>query len=212
MRDIVRPGGKRRSAPAIRFLDILGALTGLSVTAPLLMVLALIVKLTSPGPVLFRSTRVGWRGRPFTLLKFRSMYLGAETQGAAITTANDPRVTPIGRALRRWKLDELPQFLNVLGGDMSLVGPRPESPAYVARYSREQLAILDTKPGITSPASLLYRDESSILSGDHWEEHYLREIMPAKLAIDLEYSRRRTVWSDVRVLLQTIGILTISRK
>ncbi len=174
---------------------------------PLLLALAVAIRLTSPGPALFRSTRVGRNARPFTLYKFRSMTEGAQSVGPAITSAEDPRITPLGRKLRRTKLDELPQLLNVLRGEMSLVGPRPEDPSYVALYSREQLAVLDAKPGITSPASLCYRSEETQLTGDDWEDHYIREVMPAKLAIDRDYLRVRTPWSDVRVVLETIASL-----
>ena len=173
--------------------------------SPLLLMLALLVKLTSRGPVLFRSKRIGLQGRPFLLLKYRSMTPGADSLGPAITSAGDPRVTRVGEFLRRLKLDELPQLINVLQGDMSLVGPRPEDPSYVALYSRDQLSILEAKPGMTSPASLRYRDEASELTGDDWESHYIREVMPAKLAIDQKYIANRTVWSDVSVILMTIA-------
>jgi lipopolysaccharide/colanic/teichoic acid biosynthesis glycosyltransferase len=199
-----------RSGPdraGTRALDLLGAATGLLLLSPLLLTIAAAIKLTSPGPALFRSTRVGRNGRPFSLYKFRSMTEGAENIGPAITPAEDPRITPLGKELRRMKLDELPQFLNVLWGDMSLVGPRPEAPSYVALYSREQLEILEAKPGMTSPASLHYRSEETQLVGEDWEEHYVNEVLPAKLAADAEYLRARTVWSDVRVILQTVTSL-----
>ncbi len=192
---------------SIRCLDLLGAVIGLTMLSPLLLVLAAVVKLTSPGPVLFRSLRMGLGGRPFVLLKYRSMVPAAPTLGPAVTSANDPRITTFGRVLRQLKFDELPQLINVLRGHMSLVGPRPEDPAYVARYSREQLAILDVKPGITSPASVRYRDEAAQLTGDDWQTRYLTEVMPAKLAIDLEYVTGRTVWSDLRLIVSTIASL-----
>ncbi len=202
----------RRPAPrvfagnraGIRCLDVVGAAGGLVLLSPLLLILALAIRLTSPGPALFRSARVGRNGRPFTLYKFRSMVAGAQALGPAITPAGDSRVTPIGARLRRLKLDELPQLLNVLKGDMSLVGPRPEDPKYVALYSPEQRAILEAKPGITSPASLTYRDEETQLTGEDWESFYVRQVMPAKIAIDRAYLSRRTVWSDVKVIVSTI--------
>jgi lipopolysaccharide/colanic/teichoic acid biosynthesis glycosyltransferase len=207
-RSDTEPGrSERRPAEAgqagTRCLDLLGAGVGLLLLWPLLLALAVAIRLTSPGPALFRSTRVGRNARPFTLYKFRSMIPGAQTVGPAITAADDSRVTAVGATLRRLKLDELPQLLNVLKGDMSLVGPRPEDPSYVAKYSREQLAILEAKPGITSPASLCYRDEETQLVGEDWEDFYIREVMPAKLAIDCEYLRERTLWSDLTIILNT---------
>ncbi len=199
------------TSAAIRCLDVVGAVVGLCLASPLLAGVALAVKLTSPGPALFRATRVGLRGRPFKLFKFRSMAVGAETQGAAITVAADPRVTPVGQVIRKWKLDELPQFLNILKGEMSLVGPRPESPRYVAQYSRDQLAVLEAKPGMTSPASLQYRDEASQLTGEDWESHYIHEVMPAKLAIDLDYIQKRTVWTDIGLIVGTVWALVTGK-
>ncbi len=207
--NLVQCGGGRWS---IRCLDVIGATVGLCVSAPALAALALAVKLTSPGPAFFTSTRVGLHGRSFTLFKLRSMCVGADVGAAAITLADDARVTPLGRFMRKWKLDELPQFFNVLRGDMSLVGPRPESPKYVTMYSREQLKLLEVKPGLTSPASLRYRDESSELTGNDWEERYIKGIMPAKLAIDLDYIRKRTVWTDLVVIARTIHTLVFAER
>ena len=152
----------------------------------------------------FRSLRIGRNTRSFPLVKFRSMVVGAPALGPAITATGDPRITRVGSILRRMKVDELPQLVNVLRGEMSLVGPRPESPAYVALYSREQLAILEVKPGITSPASVRYRDEAEQLIGEDWEDRYVHEVLPIKLAIDLEYLGRRTFWSDIKVILSTL--------
>lgn len=179
-------------------------MAGLVVLAPLFLILSVLIRLDSPGAVLHRSTRVGLGGRLFTLYKFRSMVVGAALSGPVITADQDTRVTRIGRTLRRTKLDELPQLVNVLLGDMSFVGPRPEDPHYVALYSREQLAVLGARPGITSPASLRYRSEERLLTGEDWEDLYVRRILPAKLAIDLDYFHRRTVWSDLGVILATI--------
>jgi len=195
------------SRGAIRVLDVVGAGLGLLLLWPLFLVLGLAIKLTSRGPALFCSTRIGQFGRPFVLYKFRSMSDGSHLHGPVITAANDPRVTPLGKVLRRLKIDELPQLINVLRGDMSLVGPRPEAPSYVARYSREQLKILEVKPGLTSPASLRYRNEEQRLTGMDWEDYYVRELMPAKLAIDADYIRKRTPWSDMRLILATIATL-----
>ena len=188
-----------------RLVDVAASVAGLIVLSPLLVVVAVAVKLSSRGPVLHRGERVGRGGALFTLYKFRSMRVGAA--GPAITAANDARVTAVGRFLRRTKLDELPQLINVLFGDMSLVGPRPEAPRYVALYDDEQRRILDARPGMTSPASLQYRDEEAQLVGEEWERHYVETIMPANLRIDLDYLGRRTVVSDLRVIAGTIAAL-----
>jgi lipopolysaccharide/colanic/teichoic acid biosynthesis glycosyltransferase len=193
--------------PGIRLLDAVGSVARLIFLSPLLLAIAALVRLTSPGPVLFRSVRVGKDARPFMLYKFRSMTADAQHLGPPITSASDPRITRVGAILRRLKLDELPQLFNVLRGDMSLVGPRPEDPRYVTLYSREQLRVLDAKPGITSPASLMYRDESQQLTGDDWNERYVSEIMPKKLAADAEYLTGRTLWSDLAIIFQTIASL-----
>ena len=196
-----------RNALGIRCLDLLGAGVGLVALSPALMTLTVLIRLDSPGPALHRAVRIGREGRPFTLYKFRSMVERASSLGPEITVASDSRITKTGSTIRSWKLDELPQLLNVLKGDMSLVGPRPEDPKYVSLYSRDQLSILQAKPGITSPASLLFREESATLTGDEWQHRYIHEVMPAKLAADSEYIARRTVWSDVGVIFQTVWVL-----
>ncbi|NLO28886.1 MAG: sugar transferase [Actinobacteria bacterium] len=212
--DATRPSnpGSVLNLFGIRCLDLLGAGLGLLLLSPLMLVLAAIVRLTSDGPALFRPARVGRDGRPFRLYKFRSMIVGAPKVGPAITPAEDPRITSVGRWMRRLKLDELPQLLNVLKGDMSLVGPRPEDPQYVALYSPDQLTVLQTKPGMTSPASLRYRDESSQLTGEDWYAHYVSKVMPAKLAIDGAYIGSRTPWTDIVIILKTFWYLTGSRR
>lgn len=194
-----------RHERATRILDVCAAAIGLLLLSPLFVVVALLIKSGSRGPVLHSATRVGRGGRLFTLYKFRSMLAGAATEGPGITAAGDVRVTPVGRALRRTKIDELPQLFNVLRGEMSLVGPRPEDPRYVALYSPAQRALLEVRPGITSPASLFYRDEERVLTGKDWERHYINRILPTKLAIDLDYIQRRTLRSDLRLILQTVA-------
>jgi lipopolysaccharide/colanic/teichoic acid biosynthesis glycosyltransferase len=200
------PGKTTLNLAGIRGLDMVGSVAGLVLLSPLLLGLALAVRLSSPGPALFKSVRVGRFGRPFRLYKLRTMVKDASSQGPAITTASDSRVTPLGRYLRKYKLDELPQLINVLYGDMSLVGPRPEDPRYVAQYSREQLALLDARPGITSPASLLHSSEEDELTGDDWETFYLSHVLPEKLAVDAEYLRTRTVFTDVRTIAETAKV------
>ncbi|HVO71270.1 MAG TPA: sugar transferase [Aggregatilineaceae bacterium] len=187
-----------------RAFDIAASALGLTVLSPLLLFIALVSRLTSTGPVFYKATRIGRCGRAFRLYKFRSMVADADQRGPGITTSGDPRITPIGRLLRRTKLDELPQLWNVLRGDMSLVGPRPEDPRYVAFYTPTQRAILDVRPGITSLASLRYRNEEALLAGPEWETHYVQEILPTKLALDLDYARRATPWRDLLIILRTI--------
>jgi lipopolysaccharide/colanic/teichoic acid biosynthesis glycosyltransferase len=186
-----------------RTFDVVAAGIGLLLLSPVLVVVALSIKLDSSGSVLYRATRVGRDGKTFELLKFRSMTVDADKQGPGITRAGDQRITRVGRRLRNTKLDELPQLINVLKGEMSLVGPRPEDPRYVALYSAEQRQVLIYRPGITSPASLAYRYEEQILDGADWEATYRTVVMPEKLAIDLDYIATRTLSSDFILLLRT---------
>jgi lipopolysaccharide/colanic/teichoic acid biosynthesis glycosyltransferase len=183
---------------------LFGSLFGLILLSPLLLVLAVLIKADSAGPVFYRAERVGQGGKLFRLFKFRSMVWGAARLGPGITTADDERITRVGRLLRHSKLDEIPQLLNVLKGEMSLVGPRPEDPRYVALYTPEQRRILQVRPGITSPASLLYRDEEQLLTGPDWEQVYTAQVMPHKLQIELDYMERRTCSTDLRVILKTL--------
>jgi lipopolysaccharide/colanic/teichoic acid biosynthesis glycosyltransferase len=192
---------------AKRALDLLISILGLLVLSPLLLLLALWIKLDSPGPVLYRGKRVGQEGHPFLMYKFRTMVLGAELRGPAVTYRDDPRITSAGRFLRRTKLDELPQLLNVLRGEMSLVGPRPEDPKYVALYTPEQRLVLSVKPGITGPTQLEYRDEASLLQGEGVDEEYVSRLMPEKLKLDLEYVRTRSLLLDFRILWRTMTTL-----
>lgn len=187
-----------------RGIDVAAALVGLLLVSPLFLLLALLIVLDSPGPVFYRAQRVGKAGQRFALFKFRSMVVNADRQGPGITSAGDRRITRMGQFLRRTKLDELPQLLNVLRGDMSLVGPRPEDPRYVALYTAEQRQVLAVRPGITSAASLTFRHEEQLLTGTDWEMVYRTQVLPAKLAIDLDYLTRRTLLSDLYLILRTI--------
>jgi FlaA1/EpsC-like NDP-sugar epimerase/lipopolysaccharide/colanic/teichoic acid biosynthesis glycosyltransferase len=190
-----------------RTIDVGAALVGLVLLSPVLFLLCLLVKLTSKGPVLHRAWRVGKDGREFHLLKFRTMVVGADKMGPGITVDADPRITPLGRWLRSHRLDELPQLWNVLAGSMSLVGPRPEDPRYVALYTLAQREVLRVQPGITGPAQIAFRNEPERLRHTvDPEAIYLQEIMPAKLATDLDYLQQRTVWSDLGVLFNTLRI------
>lgn len=190
-----------------RGFDLCASVVGLAVLSPILAAIGVLVKLDSPGPVLYVAERVGRQGRSFRLYKFRTMAAGSDRTGPRITTAGDSRVTRAGRFLRRTKLDELPQLVNVLKGDMSVVGPRPESPHYVRLYTPQQREVLRVRPGITSAASLEFRDESALLAGDDWERRYVTEIMPVKLSIELEYLAGRTFVRDLRLMLRTILLL-----
>lgn len=191
-----------------RLFDIVAAGTGLLLLAPLLLALALWIRLDSPGPALFRQVRVGRHGVPFEILKFRTMVAGAE-RGPQLTTGGDARITRAGRFLRRSKLDELPQLLNVLLGSMSLVGPRPEVPRYVACYPPEvRRTVLSVAPGITDWAAILYKDENDILArAEDPERAYLDTILPAKLCWYERYVRERSFWVDLRILLRTLAAI-----
>jgi lipopolysaccharide/colanic/teichoic acid biosynthesis glycosyltransferase len=190
-----------------RLIDMLAAMGGLAVLSPLLAVLAVWIKLDSPGPVLYAARRTGRGGNPFRLYKFRSMTADADRSGPAITGAGDRRVTRAGRFLRGTKLDELPQLINVLRGEMSLIGPRPEDPRYVDLYTEEQRAILAYRPGITSPASLAFRHEEQLLQGSDWESMYRTQVMPIKVAIDLAYMASRSLRTDLQVIVATLKAL-----
>lgn len=188
-----------------RALDVVASTAGLVVLLPFTLLTALAVAVDSPGPVLFRQRRVGLNGREFEILKFRTMRVDAEAVGGQLTVGTDPRVTRVGRFLRASKFDEIPQLFNVLRGDMSLVGPRPEVPRYVALYTPEQRQVLSVRPGITDPASIAYRSESQLMANAADPERlYIEELMPRKLDLNLEYLKRRTVGSDIGVVLQTI--------
>lgn len=195
-----------RPPRAQRVLDVLLALSGLLILLPLFAVVAILIRLDSKGPILFRQKRIGLRGREFEILKFRTMVVDAEKLGAQITVGRDPRITRIGAFLRKNKLDELPQLLNVLRGEMSIVGPRPEVPRYVAMYTPEQRQILSVRPGITSPASIFFHNENELLARQvDPERFYHDEVMPAKIQRDLEYARKATIFSDIAMIARTVA-------
>ncbi|HEU4588119.1 MAG TPA: SDR family NAD(P)-dependent oxidoreductase [Gemmatimonadales bacterium] len=186
-----------------RIFDIGGSLAGLILLWPVFAAVALLVRLEDGGPVLFRQERVGVGGRFFRMLKFRTMRRA--TAGALLTVADDPRVTRVGRWLRRFRLDELPQLVNVLRGEMSLVGPRPEVPQFVAHYTREQRRVLELVPGITDPASLHFLDEEKLLAGaSDPEATYIRDILPKKIRLQLDYAAECTAWRDFLLILDTL--------
>ncbi|MGE3272874.1 MAG: sugar transferase, partial [Chloroflexota bacterium] len=162
--------------------------------------------------VIYRAMRSGRYGVPFTMYKFRTMQARQQPGGTKITTHADGRITRIGRLLRPARLDELPQLWNVLLGDMSMVGPRPEDPHYVELYSEADRTVLAARPGITSLAALLYRDEERLLTGDGWERIYIEDVMPAKLAMDRAYVVRQSIWLDLKILAATgLGMLGLDR-
>ena len=194
-----------------RAFDVAVATLGLIVTAPVWVAASIAVLVDSGLPIFYKAQRVGRGGHTFEMLKFRTMRV-LPGGGPAITGAGDPRVTRVGRLLRRWKVDELPQLINVLKGDMSLVGPRPEDPGYVALYDQEQRKVLEVRPGMTSPAALWYRDEESLLTDPaSLERVYREEIMPAKLQMDLDYIEHRSFGGDVAILLRSLSALFGSR-
>ena len=187
-----------------RLFDIICAALGLIVLSPLLLVVSLLVGITSPGGVFFRQERIGKDGKPFRIFKFRSMR--KDNAGLKITTGNDSRITPVGRFLRKSKIDELPQLINVLVGDMSFVGPRPEVADYVDLYTPYQRQVLQVRPGITGIASIRFRNENDLLTAsDDPNRTYIEEIMPRKIRLDLEYIPRASVPYDIKLIFQTLG-------
>ena len=195
-----------------RALDLILSLSGLLLASPVLLVIAALVKSTSSGPTVYRHVRVGLNGQLFGVMKFRTMVRNADQHGPAITSAADPRITPVGRWLRRLKLDELPQLWNVLKGDMSLVGPRPEVPRYVESYSPAQRRVLSVRPGITDPASIAYRHEEELLTGHaDLDRHYREVVLPDKLNLNLAYLDRMSLLYDLSLLLRTATAIFTSQ-
>jgi lipopolysaccharide/colanic/teichoic acid biosynthesis glycosyltransferase len=187
-----------------RTVDVLGAIFGLVVLAPVFLFIAVLVIAASRGPVFFRQTRVGQFGKLFRIFKFRSMTGSGSGRGALLTTARDPRVTPLGQWLRTSKLDELPQLINVLLGEMSLVGPRPEVPEYVATYSEDQRRVLLAKPGITGLVAMNNVQEEDLLAAQDDKDHFYQTVLlPAKLRVDLLYCEDVRLKEDLRILFGT---------
>lgn len=188
-----------------RAFDVVVSLLALVLLSPLLGVLAIAVLLDTGRPVLFRQTRVGMYGHPFRLLKFRTMVVDAERLGANVSPTDDPRVTRTGRFLRRWYLDELPQLVNVIKGDMSLVGPRPETPEFVALFTPEERRVLTVRAGIAGPSTLAFMDEAELLAeADNAEELYEQQILHDRVRADLSYLDQRSMAYDVRLLLAQV--------
>lgn len=190
-----------------RFFDFSASLAGLVLLAPFLAAIALAIRLESAGPAFFLQERVGYRGRPFRIVKFRTMRRNAPAEGPQITVGADPRITRVGGLLRKSKLDELPQLINVLKGEMSLVGPRPEVPAFMERYLPEQRAlILSVRPGITDFAAIEFSDEAEILArASDPEKAYVNEVMPRKFALYKRYVEERSLWLDLKLIGGTLA-------
>ena len=189
-----------------RLFDIIASFIGIILISPFLLIIAICIKLGSNGPIFFKQERVGFKGKHFLILKFRTMIVDAEKYGKQNTVGKDDRITSVGKFLRKYKLDELPQLINVLKGDMSLVGPRPEVPRYVKLYSKEQRKVLEVRPGITDLASLRYSDENDLLGTvKNPEEYYINIIMKDKLNLNLEYIDKGNVFYDIVIILKTIA-------
>lgn len=194
-----------------RIFDIVASGCGLIVLSPLFLILAIWIKLDSKGPVFYRQVRVGRNNMDFRIFKFRSMKEGAD-QGSLVTIGgHDSRITRSGYILRRFKLDELPQLINVFVGDMSLVGPRPEVRHYVNYWTPEQMQVLDVRPGITDPASIRFRNENDLLDkAENPEEYYINVIMQEKIRLYLEYVGNHSLWYDIKLIFQTIKVIFVN--
>jgi lipopolysaccharide/colanic/teichoic acid biosynthesis glycosyltransferase len=197
---------------AKRAFDFVLSLVGLVILSPAILLVALWIKRDSAGPVFYRGVRAGQGGRPFSMLKFRTMVVNADKIGGPSTSDDDPRVTRLGRRLRRYKLDEIPQLFNVLVGQMSLVGPRPEVLSEVAKYTAQERALVSAPPGITDWASVRFNNEGEILKGAaDPHEAYLRLIRPEKVRLGLEYVRKRSMLVDLRILWETFAAIVGAR-
>lgn len=212
--DAVRPfyddlRKKTFSLFAKRIFDIFFSLVLILFLSPIMLFLAIWIKTDSPGPVFFKSKRITKYGKPFMILKFRTMVSGADKIGAAVTVANDSRITKVGEKIRHSRLDEIPQLFNVLKGDMSFVGTRPEAPKYVDRYTDEMKATLLMPAGITSPASIAYKDEDKIIKslmeqGVEVDEAYINHVLPDKMKYNLDYIKNFTFLGDIKICFKTI--------
>ena len=197
-----------------RFFDVVLSAIGLLLLSPFFLILALVIKLDSRGPVFYRGVRVGRHGRPFKIFKFRSMVADAERKGAASTSTTDLRVTRTGRFIRKVKFDELSQLINVFLGDMSLVGPRPEVQKFVDRYTPEEKVILTVRPGITDWSSIKFHNEGEIIEASgipDADEAYEKVIRPEKLRLQLKYVKERNLWVDIKIVVSTVLTLFSTR-
>jgi lipopolysaccharide/colanic/teichoic acid biosynthesis glycosyltransferase len=189
-----------------RLFDIVFSVAGILILSPFLLIISVIIALTSAGGAFYRQIRIGKNGKEFKLFKFRTMRKNADKSGQLTIGMRDSRITGIGYYLRKYKLDELPQLFNVLIGNMSFVGPRPEVPKYVALYNAEQKTVLSVKPGITDYASIVYSEENALLANaENPEELYINKVMPAKLKLNMRYINDMSFATDVGIILKTIG-------
>ncbi|MET3287798.1 UNVERIFIED_CONTAM: lipopolysaccharide/colanic/teichoic acid biosynthesis glycosyltransferase [Brevibacillus sp. OAP136] len=196
---------KRRYLYIKRLVDLCCSIVGLVLFSPLFLVLSIWIKLDSSGPVFFRQKRIGKGGHVFLIYKFRTMIVDAEKQGKQITVGDDRRITRCGTILRKYKLDELPQLINVIRGEMSLVGPRPEVPAYVQLYDDQQRRVFTVSPGLTDEASIKYRHENQLLQvAEDAERTYIEVIMPDKLRINLRYLETASIRKDLGIIFKTL--------
>lgn len=193
-----------------RAFDLLFVVPGLILLSPVFLLIAFVIKLSSDGPIFFKQVRVGQQGKLFCVLKFRTMVMDAEAKGAKVTIHGDPRITKVGHFLREYKLDELPQLINVLKGEMSLVGPRPEVPEYVSFYTDDvKKIVLSVPPGITDRASIEFKDENRILAGSVDPiKDYQEKVLPIKLNYYTKYVQERSLWLDFRLIIATIYLVS----
>ena len=195
-----------------RLFDILASGCGLLVLSPIFIIVAIWIKLDSPGPVFYRQTRVGRHNKDFRIFKFRSMRVGSDKGSLVTIGGRDPRVTRSGYFIRKFKIDELPQLINVFTGDMSLVGPRPEVRHYVNYWTPEQMRVLDVRPGITDPASIRFRNENELLEkAQDPERYYIDVIMQEKIKLYLEYAEKSSFWYDIKLIFQTFKVIITER-
>ncbi len=195
-----------------RLFDIVASALGLILLSPLFLILAIWIKLDSKGPVFYRQVRVGRHNKDFRIFKFRTMRLGADSGSLVTIGGKDPRITRSGYFIRKFKLDELPQLINVLVGDMSLVGPRPEVRHYVDYWTPEQMHVLDVRPGITDTASIKFRNENELMEkADDPEKYYIEVIMQQKLKLYLEYVDHHSFWGDIALIFKTIWTILADR-
>lgn len=188
-----------------RAFDFISSLIGLILVSPVLLIIAILIKREDGGPIFYRGVRVGRFGKLFRIFKFRTMVVNAERLGGPSTADDDPRITKVGKFIRKFKLDELPQLINVLKGEMSVVGPRPEVQTYVDMFAEEEKAILSVRPGITDWASIWNPDEGAILAGSpDPEKTYMEKIRPEKIKLQLKYVRERSFWMDLKIILETL--------
>ena len=188
-----------------RLIDVAGASLGLLLSLPFFAVIGAAIRLTSAGPVFYRGVRTGLNGKPFRIYKFRTMVSDAERVGGPSTALNDPRITPIGSFLRKFKLDEIPQFINVLMGEMSLVGPRPQVERYTKLYKGEEAIILSVRPGMTDYASIHFIDMDSTLGDGDVDRKYLDEVEPHKNRLRIQYVKEQSISTDMKILLKTLS-------